>query len=47
MVIWMRRIDVGLDVTNGEGAINGSYITKSLKGVRNENIKKILEASVA
>ena len=43
----MRRIDVGLDVSNREGAINYSYIIKGLKGIKRENMKETLEASVA
>ena len=47
LVIWIRRIDVGLDVSDEEDAINYSLVTKSLKGVKKEHIKEILEASVA
>ena len=39
MVIRVRRLDVGLDVSKREGAINYSQIIKSLKRIKNENIK--------
>ena len=47
LVIWMRRIDIGLDVGNREGGIKYSENTKSLKRIQNENKKETLEASVA
>ena len=47
LVIWMRRIDIGLDVGNREGAIKYSENIKSLKRIENENEKEALEASVA
>ena len=45
LVIWMRRIDigVGVDVGNREGAIKYSENIKSLKRIKNEKkIKKRL-----
>ena len=36
LVIWMRRIDIGVDVGNREGAIKYSENIKSLKSIKNE-----------
>ena len=38
-VFWMRRIDIGLDVGNRDGAIKYSENIKSLKRIQNENKK--------
>ena len=40
LVIWIRRIDDGLDVSNEEGAINYSQVTKKFEGSKKRKYKK-------